>query len=135
MSHQQACQWTPASAEEVFRVKLFSDTRSGEACYNVCQPWHTQFIWKFLWKEYIGNFLFTHEAWHYRNLWVNILSYYASTALEAENVLVTKMNGKKMYCRWICSKVHLLVTLVWQSCDQSFFSFTTNFLWYYMKLG
>lgn len=29
LSHQQACQWTPASAEEVFRVKLFSDTRSG----------------------------------------------------------------------------------------------------------
>lgn len=62
LSHQQACQWTPARAEEVFRVKLFSDTRSGEACYNVCQPLHTQFIWKFLWKEYIGNFLFTHEA-------------------------------------------------------------------------
>ena len=26
---------------------------------------------------------------------MNVLSYYASTALEAKNVLVTKMNGKK----------------------------------------
>ena len=66
---------------------------------------------------------------------MNILSYYASTALEAKNVLVTKMNGKKCIAAEFAVKVHLLVTLVWQSCDQSFSSFTTNFLWYYVKLG